>query len=218
MIKLWQEGNLWYNIWLKSQASDIIDLKVFIDIDDMMNFKITELKNFTPKQVEDLAKLYEVDKILITELDYQYETMSPEILFQASLKSLGNDENINIVAQSEGYKKDNYSKHLSYLIGKVIASLESGWATYSNISDANWQEFIVKTRNIHDWLIIKDKISSLELVDSFRVSAYSLRYAKIIVEFNKSLYDIINDLKHAGFKISREKSNVILQTNIHYSK
>ena len=215
MVKLWQGGNLWYNIWLKSKSSNIIDIKIPLgDIDDMVNFKVGELNNITAKQAHKLAKLYQVDKILITELHYNYQETSPNITFQAKLRLLGDNNNINIVAKSEGYKEDNYNKHLSYLVNQVITSLESGWASYNNQNDNNWQEFIIKTRNIHDWLIIKDKISSLDLVKSFKIDAYSLRYAKIIVEFNKSLYDIINELKYAGFKISRDDGNVILQNNI----
>ena len=219
MIKLWQSGNLWYNLWLKSKSSNIIDIKIPLgDIDDMMNFKINELNNLTSDQAQKLAKLYKVDKILITELDYNYQEISPDILFQAKLKLLGDSENINIVAKSKGFKEDNYNKHLNYLVKEVITSLESGWASYNNQNDNNWQEFIIKTRNIHDWLAIKDKISSLDLVKSFKINAYSLRYAKIMIEFNQSLYDIINDLKYAGFKISRNNGNVILQTNVNFEK
>ena len=60
---------------------------------------------------------------------------------------------------------------------------------------------------------IKEKLSSLDIVKSFKVNAYSLRYAKITIEFKESFYDVINSLKANNFKISRNDGKIILQTN-----
>ena len=217
LIKLWQRGNLWHNIWLNSQTSEIVEVKIPLgDIDDMMNFNVNNLNNINNVNNDEIARLkkyYQVDYILITELNYSYTELAPEVLFESKLKILGDNENNNIIAKSDGFKEDDYNKHFNYLAQQIIDNLENGWVKYNNQSNQNWQEFIIKTRNIYDWLAIKEKLSSLDIVKSFKVNAYSLRYAKITIEFKESFYDVINSLKANNFKISRNDGKIILQTN-----
>jgi hypothetical protein len=214
LIKLWQKGNLWHNIWLKSQLSEVVGIKIPLgDLDDMMHFNISNLDNVSDNKITELKKYYQVDHILITELKYNYTDLDQEVVFESKLKILGDNENSNTITTSDGFKDDDYNKHFNYLISQIIKNLENGWIEYNNQSNKNWQEFIIKTKNIYDWLAIKENLSSLELVKSFKVDAYSLRYAKITVKFKKSFYDVINGLRAHGFKISRDDDKIILQTN-----
>ena len=214
MVKLWQKGNLWYEVWQSFHPSEMIDIKVPLgDIDDMINFKVSELKTADKETIRGLERLYRVDKIIIAELNYAYQTVSPEIFFKAYLRELGDAMNATLVAKSEGFKSDDYNKHLGYLLEKVIADLESGWMNYNNsLDESGRQEFVVKVRNIHDWIDIKKRISALKIVKSFKVDSYSARYAKITIEFIDVSLKIIDTLKDLGFKISREQNYVILQT------
>lgn len=214
MLKLWQKGNLWYEVWQSFRPSDMVDIKVPLgDIDDMINFKVSELHSLNEESIEKLEKLYDVDKIIIAEMHYTYQTVSPEIYFKAYLREIGEINNATLVARSEGFKSDNYNRHLGYLLEKVVADLESGWMNYNNnLDESGRQEFVIKVRNIYDWLDIKQRVANLKIVKSFKVNSYSARYARVTIEFIDTSLEIIDSLKNLGFKISREQNYVILQT------
>lgn len=214
MVKLWQKGNLWYEVWQSFKPSEMVDIKVPLgDIDDMINFKVSELKTADRETIRRLEKQYRVDKIIIAELNYKYQTVSPEMYFKAYLRELGDASNATLVAKSDGFKSDNYNRHLGYLLDKVIADLESGWMGYNNsLDESGRQTFVVKVRNINDWLHVKKRISNLDIVKSFKVDSYSARYAKITIGFTDISLEVIDTLKELGFKVSREQNYVILQT------
>jgi len=214
MVKLWQQGNIWFEAWRRITPSEMIEFKVLLgDIDDMVNFKVSELENITAEHAETLSKQYQVDKIIIADVKYMYQTISEEIKFKAYLKELGDPENATLVARSEGFKTDDYNKHMDYLAAKVVANIESGWMQYNNsLEDANKQMFVVKIKNLTDLEEIKERIKTLEIVKSFKVDSFSARYARVTVEFIEKPLEILDLMKDLGFKISREQNYVILQT------
>ena len=214
MVKLWQQGNLWYEVWQGFKPSEMIDVKIPLgDIDDMINFKASELELLSQEETKKLEKLYQVDKIIIAEVDYKYQTVSPEIFFEVSLRELGKLSNSTLVAKSEGFKSDDYNKHLEYLLEKVMANLETGWMGYNNtLDDAGRQLFVIKVYDVNEWLRIKKRISDVDIVRSFKVDSFSARYARITLEFNDVSLEALDTLQDLGFKISREQNYIILQS------
>ena len=213
MIKLWQQGNIWYDAWLRVKPSQIIDIKILTgDIDDMMNFKVSELDGMSKEKIAELAENYQVDEIIVADLKYYYQTLSEEVEFKAYLKQLGNKDNTILVAKSEGIKNENHNKHLDYLAKRITENIENGWMKYNEETEsANKQVFIVKVSNLEQLQEMQEKLEKLDIVSNFRIDAFSARYAKITVEFFDKPLEVIDYLQQFGFKISREKEFVILQ-------
>ncbi|MBL6621359.1 MAG: DUF2066 domain-containing protein [Rickettsiales bacterium] len=213
MIKLWQKGNVWYDAWLRGKASQIVDIKILPgDIDDMMNFKVSELYNMTEEQIEELTKSYQVNEIIIADLKYYYQTLAEEVEFKAYLKQLGDSDNSILVAKSEGVKDENHTKHMDYLVKRITENIENGWMKYNEETEsANKQNFIIKVSNLKQLHEMQEKLEKLDVVSNFRIDAFSARYAKITIEFFNKPLEVIDYLQQFGFKISREKDFVILQ-------
>ena len=214
MIKLWQKGNLWFEVWNSLKKSDMVNLKIPLgDIDDMINFRVSDLGDMDKTKATELAQTYQVDKIVIAELNYNYQTISPEINFEASLRELGDIENNTLIAKSDGFKSDDYFRHLSYLAEKIVANLELGWVSYNNdLDESHRQNFIIKSQNIEDWLDIKKRLTSLPIIKSFKVDSFAARYSKITIEFSDNALLSLNNFRDMGFKISRKNNYVILET------
>ncbi len=214
LIKLWQQGNIWFDSWRSAEPSEVIELKLPSgDLNDMINFRVSGLTNLTAEEVKQLEQYYNVDKILLAELEYNYQTIAEEVEFKALLSELGNANNSTLVAKSAGFKSDNYYKHFAYLVERVLANLESGWMEYnSNLEESKKQSFILKIKNIDDWVDARKRIESLELVKSFKVDSFAARYVRITVEFIEKPIEVLEIMKELGFKISREQDNVILYT------
>ena len=182
------------------------------DIDDMMNFKVSQLANMTEEQIADLTKHYKVNEIIIADLKYYYQTLSEIVEFKAYLKQLGNKDNNILVAKSEGTKDENHDKHLDYLVKRITENIENGWMQYNEETEsANKQNFIIKINDLTDLKEMQQKLESLDIVSKFRVDAFSARYAKVTIEFFNKPLEVIDYLQKFGFKISREKNFVILQ-------
>jgi hypothetical protein len=213
MVKLWQKGNIWHDAWLRRKESQIIDIQILAgDIDDMMNFKVSQLANMTEEQIADLTKHYKVNEIIIADLKYYYQTLSEIVEFKAYLKQLGNKDNNILVAKSEGTKDENHDKHLDYLVKRITENIENGWMQYNEETEsANKQNFIIKINDLTDLKEMQQKLESLDIVSKFRVDAFSARYAKVTIEFFNKPLEVIDYLQKLGFKISREKNFVILQ-------
>ena len=153
---------------------------------------------------------------MIAELRYNYNLIDDDIELKVFLKEVGPDaeatQQETLVASSKGEKDDNLKLHMDYLIEKVVNNLETAWIDYhANYSDDKRQLFYIRVKNMEDWLEIKNKLNSLNIIKHYKVEAFSARYTKVSIEFIKESLETIEIMKELGFKAKSEGNNIILQ-------
>jgi hypothetical protein len=75
---------------------------------------------------------YNVEKIIIAEVEYLYNNINEEIKLNAFYHELGKQDQRKLVANIAGYKADNYNQYLIELADKLVTSLEVDWMHYNN--------------------------------------------------------------------------------------
>ena len=215
LIKLWQQGNIWLAGWKENKLSNIIEIKIPLgDINDINLLNLDSLENMTSEDIFKLKAEYDVDKIVISNLEYSYGFTDNLVYFKSYLKDINQKESTILAARSEGAKEDNYSKHIEYLIKQTISNLETGWISYNNNSTSSTKhEFVVKIKSLDDWVTIKKNLNDLNIVKNYKVTSFASRYAKIEIDFTEKPIELLELMKDLGFQIYREGGFVILKTN-----
>lgn len=213
LYKLWQQSNIWYNIWPDVKKSNMVEFKLpYGDLNDMSNFRVSELFALDEAKVAQLKLAYNVEKIIIAEVEYLYNNINEEIKLNAFYHELGKQDQRKLVANIAGYKADNYNQYLIELADKLVTSLEVDWMHYNNSrEDANRQNFILKFKDLQDLLKMQEQLTKLKIVKELNIDSFSAKYAKISIDFAEKPLEVFDLIKKLGFKVTREQNYVIIE-------
>ena len=214
MYKLWQRSNFWFDSWLRADKSSMIDFKLLSgDLSDMSNFRVANIDNISSEKLQQLKLEYNVDRIIVAEVEYLYNNIDENTKLNLYYKDLEQGFNRNLIKSIDSDKQEGVNLHLDSLVKVVVSHMEVEWMNYNDVTEnANKQDFIIKFSDLAELLEIQKAIEELSLVKTLEIHSFSSRYAKVSVDFIEKPIEIFELMKDLGFKISREQNYVIIES------
>ena len=212
-IKLWQMGNQWKRVLGKYQAKTVVNIKIPTgDIDDLDNFIVNSLDEYSDEQIEELKQNYDVDKIILARVYYNYNIDYTEVELSLYLEQLGRATDTTLLSNDKIEIDESLNDYLNDYAELLIAKLDDAWINFSSIAiteKQNEQLLVFPIGDIQELAAIKANLNKLLFISKWEINSISTKYLGIKLFFDDTPLNLIESLREEGYKISR-KNGVLM--------
>jgi hypothetical protein len=209
---LWETNNDWKGTLERiTQDRLIFKLKIpFGDLNDIATLNIDSIENYNYPQFEAALQKYHADFVYIAY--FEFDNIENKVL--VTLKTIRKFQNKKIKLSLLNVDRLDYVNLLNKVAQKTIEYLlnPQNFNPSSKLSSQNQTKLnlVILINNLEEWLVVKNKIESSNLINQLNIESISRDEIKVTVNYIAKDPDIVASFIKIGLFVSKKSDDSYL--------